>query len=159
MDDAPQFVELAERDLPEWLPRPESPPGIDVAWFRGPSSVDEWDSGHELGVELYVWRAGNGGAPPFRVMVFTTYRRWDQPAEVPGVAVWPRLEDVWAALDATCLVGAMFQLPAHIVGPEYVPKLEGQAVTVVQAAQVGAIAGSPAFFRWSLSTKAVGLVQ
>lgn len=155
-DDVPQFVELLESDLPEWLPRPEAPEGVDVAWFHGARELGRAD----LVLELYVWRAGDGGAPPFRVSILSTVRKKVAPRSEPGIASWPRLEDVWDAINETCLEGAMFQLPAHIAGPKYAAKLEGQAVTIVQAVQVGALAGSPAFFRFSIANKSgAGLVQ
>jgi hypothetical protein len=150
---APHFTELLESELPDWLPRPEAPGGAAVAWFRGERPLD----GATL--ELYVWRAGDGGSPPFTVSVLSGSRAHSARRETPTRACWPRLEDVWAALNETCLEGALFQLPAHIAGEKYLAKLDGQAVTIVQAVQVGALGGSPAFFRFSIVNKGAGVLQ
>lgn len=151
MADAVQgFTELLEGELPEWLPRPEAPLGADVAWFLGRRELQ--------GFEVYVCRVGDGGAPPFAVTLLSCLRR-EQRADVPGVACWPSLEDIWAAIDETCLEGGMFQLPAHLSGAKFRTSLEGQAVTIVQAIQVGAIAGTAAHVRFSIASKAPRLVQ
>lgn len=143
MDNVPQFVELSLDELPEWLPLPGAPLGVDVAWFRGTFALDELET-----LDVYVWRAGNGGRPPFSLTVMSGWK-WTHNPAAELIARWPTLPQIWAAIDATCLPGGLYQLPAHLAG--HATDLGGQVVTLVQVVQVGAVAGSAAFGRWAIT--------
>ncbi|MGE0160722.1 MAG: hypothetical protein AB7T31_15045 [Gemmatimonadales bacterium] len=142
--DALSFLELLESEIPAWLPRPPvRKDDGDVTWWRSRVGARE----------LYVHQVYGGGR--YRITLLacervTQLRADDRPPreEVSALPVWPTLEEIWSALDV-CPVGAIFQLPGHVVG--MVPDLADAVVTITTCTQVGALAGSPAFLRWSLA--------
>lgn len=147
----PELLEPIEPpELPEGFPPVTVPVGVPYQWFR---LLDGDDVATVPGLEdddVYLCRIGDGGAPPYTVMVFCVAKD----AEL-GVR-WPTFPELWTLAADVCLEGAMLGYPATIVGME--PPEIGSG-TLVTMQQIGAIRGTPAGQRFELAGAGVALEQ
>ncbi len=148
--DAPELCTAIDApELPAGFPPVDVPdPAVEVQWFRAPS---DW------GDEVYACRIGNGGTPPYTVLVFVLAQQLEDPEpevdELPDVR-FPSPPELWTIAGDVCLEGAIFSFPSFIAGMSP-PELGDGSVTTLT--QIGAVRGSPAGDRYELSGAGVSL--
>lgn len=142
-----RWIPVREEELPDFLPRPQPGPGVDVAWF---TSAEPVEGEARL---VYVCRTGNGGPVPYG-LTFVSFGlgtgAQEGPEQAEPVLRWPELPDVWGAADELCLEGALFQAPAFVAGRRMYDEATAQ-VSVFAVTQLGAVEGSAAAARWALA--------
>lgn len=144
----PELLEPIEPpELPAGFPPVTIPVGVPYQWFRleQPLHVQVLEDD-----DVYVCRIGDGGAPPYTVVVFSVAR------DPENGVYWPTFPELWALAADVCLEGAMMGYPAFIVGSE--PPAIGSG-TIITMQQLGAIKGTPAGRRYELAGAGVSLDQ